>query len=336
MSQASQFDSSPPPPRARYRHRPRRGIQDRIAEYVAHMTPGGIMTSNFMAMCEVAADQDTKSAKCRACKGLGYGKGDPFKIAKWQKELSRPNISPERAELLRERLRDESLCQKCCGTGFRETKVKREAFDATWTTARCERCKGCGEIPNEDLQDVCPRCLGDMCVVPATVKRTGSSKKGRLPPGATAMTDSDGNATPGGVWSSEITDKLPEFDEEQLDELVRTANIAKRVDPAIMAAVAAWEGPDGMKWAPTKWGRLFSLWPLTVAGKKLFEEAAPTSRQRSGFLRRPIDVLAEVRESESRADIPSIRYASLFRQADWQARELAGWMRNKLEAAEAQ
>lgn len=299
------------------------------------MTPGGIVTSNFMAMCEVAADQSTKSAKCRACQGLGFRSGDPFKIAKWQKELGRANLSPQRAEHLRERLHDESQCRKCFGTGYRETKIKREPFDSTWTTARCERCKGSGEVMNEDLQDVCPRCSGDMCVVPATVKRTGSSKKGRLPPGSTAMTDSDMRPTPGGVWSSEIIDKLPEFDETELDELVRTARIARRIDPAIMAAVQAWESADGMKWAPTKWGRRFALWPLTQAGKLIFREAAPNSRQRSGFLRRPIDVIAEVRESESRAEEPSIRYASLFRQADWQARELGAWMRDQLERAEA-
>lgn len=288
-----------------------------------------------MAMCEVAADQATKSAKCRACHGLGYRDGDPFKIAKWQKELARPNVSPQRAESLRERLHDESQCRKCCGTGYRETKVKREAFDSTWTTARCERCKGCGEVPNEDAEDVCPRCLGDMCVVPATVKRTGSSKKGRLPPGSTSMTDSDMRPTPGGVWSSEVIEKLPEFDEEELDELVQTARIAKRIDPAIMSAVQAWEGPDGVKWAPTKWGRIFALWPFTEAGKQVFRDAAPNSRQGSGFLRRPIDVIAEIRESESRAEIQSIRYASLFRQADWQARELANVMRQHLESAEA-
>jgi hypothetical protein len=299
------------------------------------MTPGGIMTSNFMAMCEVAADQSTKSAKCRACRGLGFRDGDPFKIAKWQKELGRPNVSPARAQALRERLHHESQCKKCFGTGYRETNVKREPFDATWTTARCERCKGSGEVFDEDRQDVCPRCSGDMCVVPATVKKTGSSKKGRLPPGATSMTDSDGNGTPGGVWSSEVLDQLPEFDEEQLDELVRAATVARRVSPEIMAAVKVWEGPDGMKWAPTKWGRLFALWPLTSAGKLIFESAAPNSRQRAGFLRRPIDVLAEVREAESRAEVPSMRYATLFRQADWQARELGNWMRSHLEAAEA-
>ena len=301
------------------------------------MTPGGIQTSNFMAMCEVAADQATKSAKCRACKGLGFAKGDPFKIAMWQAELGKSGVSPERRDALRAKLHQESQCRPCRGTGYRTTSAKREPFDPTWTTARCERCKGCGEVMNEDTEDVCPRCLGDMCVVPATVKRTGSSKKGRLPPGATAMTDSDGNLTPGGVWTSEQSDLLAERDvyEEQLDELIRTRAIVKAVDPAILDAVKAWEGPDGMKWAPTKWGRAFALWPLTDAGKRVFREAAENSRQKSGFLRRPIDVIAEVRESESRADVPSIRYASLFRQAHWQALDLANGMRSHLESTEA-
>jgi hypothetical protein len=317
------------------RPRPIRGIQDRISEYAAMMTPGGVEASNFIAMCEVASGDGERSVKCRACSGLGFKKGDALKVEQWERELRKEGTTDARRDALREKLRDESICRPCAGTGFRTAHAKREEHDGTWTTVRCELCRGCGEVRNEEDQDVCPRCQGDMCVVPVTVKRRGSSKKGRLPPGATAMTDSDGNPTPGGIWSSEELEAAPEYDEVRLAENTKTEALIRSLDAETLEALKAWEGPDGAKWAPTKWGRAFALWPMTEAGKRLFDRAARRSRLRSGYLRRPIDVLTEEREAESRAEEPDIERRILLGEADKQARVIADRLRARLEQAEA-
>lgn len=302
------------------RQAPTRSTQDKIARFFALMTPGSVMTSNFIALCEVSSAENVKSVKCRACRGLGFRDGDPHKIAQWQSQLAKPKISMMRADELREKLRAESECKICVGTGYRTKTAGREPPDSIATTVRCGRCRGSGEVMNEDLQDVCPRCQGDMCVVPQTVRSKGSTKKGKMPKGATVTNDD-------AVW-------LPPETAQALPELHETAAVVAKVrrESAELAdAMRLWHGPDGDKWAPTKWGRVFALWCETQAGKLLLAEAGPWVRRG----KTPTDALAAERDAEMRSNTPNLRRRALIGQADKQARRLAHRMREAIENAEA-
>src|SRR6185312_2120368 len=68
---------------------------------------------------------------------------------------------------------DGESCGKCLGSGSASLGIP----DSVWNTISCWRCRGSGEVPDEDAQDVCPVCDGEGCTVPVTVRETGSSKK---------------------------------------------------------------------------------------------------------------------------------------------------------------
>lgn len=299
---------------------------DRIARYLAHMTPGGVITSNFLAMCEVAASEQVRSVPCRACKGLGARDGDAQKIEQWSSQLLKPAISPTRARELREKISHERECKKCRGTGFRERNAGREQADRVWNTVRCGKCLGCGEVVNEDAEDECPRCRGDGCVVPQTVRSTGSSKKGRLPPGATSFTD-----------GAEAAWMPPEpMSEEQAAEFSETEAVLESLDMQHLAAVIEYRGPEGDKWAPHAWGRTFALWPLTSGGKGLAELYLRRSELKgAGHLVRPIDRIVVEREAESRTTTPDMLRRTLISKADREARLLESRMLEAVADAEA-
>lgn len=310
------------------------GIGDRVAYYLKNMAPDRVLTSNFMAMCESL--EDLESVRCRACRGSGARELSDAEIQRRERQIAKTKHPVER-ETIRYNLARESECKKCSGTGHRPaSKHRHEEIDSTWTTVRCERCRGCGEVMNEDLEDVCQRCKGDMCVVPITVRKGGSSKKGRLPPGATAMTDSDGNPSPGGVWSSEQIEgaeiRSVHFDEEQV-QFRGLLDKVRAASPEAATALDAYHGSDGDTFASHKWGRLFALWPHTQAGARLAQDAAAKGIRGSGFLMRKLDLIASERNAEEVAEVPNMRRRALIGRADKQARGMLERARVALDAA---
>lgn len=306
-----------------------RSSADRIASYLAHMTPGGVMTSNFIAMCEVSSSDQVRHVECTRCKGLGAG--DPerwWEVKEWERDLEgleKRGAPPKKIAKLRRKIHDARHCSRCDGTGYIERNATREAADKVWNTVRCGKCRGCGEVVNEDAEDECPRCSGDGCVVPQTVRSTGSSKKGKLPPGATSMTEE--------AWLP----PEPE-DERDTEELVQTSNVLRAVheDDAVSArATQAYYGPEGDRWKLHPWGQAFSLWPLTRGGAALSELFLKRGELRgAGHLVRVMDRIVAEREAESHASTPDMLRRSLISKADREARLLEARMRDAISAAE--
>lgn len=316
----------------RYRNvLPFRKTRAAMERYAAAMTPGGILTSNFMAMCDVAASEAVRSVKCRHCKGIGGRDGDLNKIALWEEQLRKPDITWFRAKEIREKLSRERECRPCRGTGFRERNLKREEADRIFTTVRCGRCLGSGEVMNEDAEDECPRCQGDGCVVPQTVRETGSSKHGLLPPGATNVADGAAAA-----WLPPEPDAEDEASAEQRAETLEVLQEVAAADPEAAEAAVLYQGPYGDKWAAHHWGRTFVLWPMTAGGAAIAELYLKRPELRgAGHLIRPLDRIAAARDEESHAKAPNMMLRTLITKADREARVLEARMLGVLADAEA-
>jgi hypothetical protein len=299
------------------------------------MTPGGIITSNYLAMCEVASSEQIRSVRCKACKGLGAGTEDPWKVKQWIEQLDelerRPKLDTDerrKLEKLRDKIANERQCKRCGGTGYRERSASREAADRVWNTVRCGKCQGSGEIVNEDAEDECPRCGGDGCVVPQTVRSTGSSKKGRLPTGATSFTD-----------GAEAAWMPPEpAEDERVTEYSETEAVllaVEAISPDAMEAVRLYNGPDGDKWAAHSWGRTFALWPLTSGGKGIAQLYLRRGELKgAGHLVLPADRIVAEREAESRTTAPDMLRRTLISRADREARLLESRMLRAIADAE--
>jgi hypothetical protein len=265
------------------------------------------------------------------------------------------NLKKTRAALSRE-----SDCIVCKGVGYTDpTRSDRAtAMHSLFTTVWCATCRGCGEPvgpmvkleanartyrfyplnPTDDSaerQDRCERCDGTAYLVPVTVRSTGSSKGGKAPSrseagGADEASDGtvlrEGEAAPS--WADE--DDLAER-----GRVSRALEAIRRDKPDVAAALEAYYGPEGDKWGPHKWGRMFALWPLTQAGRKLAELGASRSKGGHGWLIAPIDLISNERDTDSRSDVRDPGRRALIGQADKQARELHARMQRAINGTEA-
>jgi hypothetical protein len=299
-------------------------------------------TSNYGSMCEAAAVTRHASVRCRVCSGQGFRVLGAEELEQWRRRLELPALHAkledtkdpaDRAALRtritaeRDKLRAElsaaSTCGPCAGTGRVAPKRadRAVAMDSMWTTVRCGRCRGTGETiyPNDESaerQDVCLRCGGQSYLVPVTARETGSSRHGRPPQRVGG--DDDGDAVSCDVATAS-------WNEDELLELGRVSRVLEHMRAADREAAEAFEsynGPDGDRWGAHHWGRIFALWPHTVAGDKLAREAARRSRMGHGFLLPPLALIASERDAELRGQTSNPRRRALISQADAQARRL--------------
>lgn len=320
-----------------------------VARYLSGSSQPSI-SSNFGAMCEMLSRQVRKhgSVQCRVCDGLGARDLDESELAAREREIEEleDRITAEKDQgrrddlfkeqrSMRERLVGDSTCRACRGTGY-ITEARADmahAMDSMWTTVRCGRCKGCGETfpptdESADEQDICPRCdngksglgerKGEGYIVPVTVKETGSSKKGKAPKTESGGDDLDvmpANDLATATWVDE--DAMAEYGHVSRE----MASLRKR-NPILAGAIESYYGPDGDKWGSHKWGRLFSIWHFTSAGKRLAQEGAGKTSEALVDRIHPLDLIASERDAEVRGDVGNYPRSKLIIQAEKQAREM--------------
>lgn len=297
-----------------HQHRPT-PTNDPILAYLSRTAPG--TQTNYGEMCERAAAARKVSETCPSCGGAGYRELTRGELERRSARIASTKDSFER-QLLREELGTDSDCRVCNGVGYVEREVLRRGFDKFATTAWCGRCRGSGEVRNEDRQDECPRCLeyrergAVVCgyIVPATVKETGCSRSGK-PPQRIGIDDAAGD--PWNAFEAQV---------EAHGRETRRFDAFRRANPTAAAALTILESDEGHRWAATKWGRLFALWPLTSAGKKLIRDGRARSRAGHGFTLRDTEVLASERNAEEATSTPNLRRRAWLAQADREARRL--------------
>jgi len=263
------------------------------------------------------------SVVCGSCSGSGMRALSKRRLDEWRRRIE----ASENALELREQLRRESNCGECGGSGWACVATDAPKDPDWFNSSRCSVCRGSGEVPNEDLQDVCQRCAGEGYEIPITAWPTGSSKGGRQPAGSVSF---DGAEEFGSAGTAFAASKKTAEDEREdaaylaeLERKARAIDLVRERDPAVAEALVAYHGAEGEKWAPTRWGRLFALWPLTVAGGTLVEEFRVSSKLGSGYLMDPCAILASVRIAELESDVPNFRQRALLRDADVEARMLS-------------
>lgn len=291
-----------------------------IAKYLSNSgrTASG---SNYLTMCEVAVKVSHASVQCRACEGYGYRELSTDELTLRANKIARETDTNHLAQL-REQLNRESTCRVCRGVGYITQKRadRAAAMDSMFTTVRCGRCKGCGETlyPNDasaEVGDVCLACGGECSFVPVTVKESGSSKKGKAP----SREPSDGDDDDAGVAVSSWLDEDAAVEQGRVG---REFEALREQDPEVAAAIESYYGLDGDIWGKHKWGRIFSLWQHTAAGKRLAQESAERSHLGHGFLIKPLELIASERDAELRAAEKTSRRRALIARADSEARQL--------------
>lgn len=305
----------------------RSSIEHRLGNYFDRGAPRGSGGSSYGVMCERAALYEHASVECKVCQGSGIRVLSAEEMAYRSATLVRETDPAKRAEIRRQ-LSLDSNCKACRGSGWVTPKRAQKQFDRHAVTTRCWRCRGTAEIFNEELQDVCPRCEGDGYTIPVTVFSVGSSKKGRLPQGSTDASGGDGKATPAPPTTAAgdtLTEAGEWVDEDALREAGRMDRLAatvRRKDPLLADTLAAYLGPAGNTWGPTRWGRIHAVWPLTKPGRILAELSARESVKGHSFLLPADQLLAAEREADARTTVPNFRRRTLIKQADEAARHL--------------
>jgi hypothetical protein len=206
-------------------------------------------------------------------------------------------------------------CQKCQGRKTASLGIP----DSCWNTVSCWRCHGGGEVRDEDAQDVCPVCNGEKYTQPITVRETGCSKKGRLPPGYEPADDTDHGSSSGSV---SVPDDFAVSwnDGDELSQKARGATLLEQLretDHDAAADLDAFYGADGDHYAKvTQWGRGHALWPRTEGGKALLREAAE-----NGGYSKPLAALAAMRAAEAASSVKNIPRQAHMRAAVSESRE---------------
>jgi hypothetical protein len=218
-------------------------------------------------------------------------------------------------------------CQKCQGRRVASLGIP----DSCWNTISCWRCRGSGEVLDEDAQDVCPVCAGEKCTLPITVRSTGCSKKGRLPPGYEPADDVDHGSSAGSVsvpddFQDDADAAEPEGEDDAEDRLLDARlsvalgllEVMRETDPTSLAVLEAYYGPDGDHYAKAdRWGRGHALWPLTAGGKALLAVI-----REHGGTSRPLAALAAMRAAEAETGVKNIAWQSHMRAAVAESREI--------------
>lgn len=307
---------------------------------------------------ELSAEELQKRARRIAEAQLEVAGAD--RIADDYLRSERRKEASDALDRLRKSLSRESDCIVCKGVGYTDpTRSDRgTAMHSLFTTVWCSTCRGCGEPvgpmvkleanartyrfyplnPTDDSaerHDRCERCEGTSYIVPVTVRSTGSSKGGKAPSRSDAGSSEE--ASDGSVYRE--GEAAPSWaDEDALAErgrVSRALEAIRRDTPELAQALEAFYGPEGDKWGPHKWGRIFALWPLTQAGRKLAELGANRSKGGHGWLIEPIDLISNERDTDSRSDVRDPGRRALIGQADKQARDLHARMQRAINGTEA-
>ena len=173
------------------------GVTDRIGYFLARGgTPEGSGGSVFGIMCERAENYAHASVRCRACSKVevnGERVPNPFPGFTPDGRDCRTcggtaYMKPTRADMVWS-----SPCFQCnrkddgskdpdCGACRGLGRIWRGPPDPMWNTVKCTKCRGTGEVLDEDHQDECPRCApwgSRGHTVPLTVRSTGRSVASR-------------------------------------------------------------------------------------------------------------------------------------------------------------
>lgn len=201
----------------------------------------------------------------------------------------------------------ETRCRSCNGTGDAPRKAG-EAHQWCWTCGGqgveapyevelpsggwCPSCRGTGCSPVERRAMRRPRC--QWCrpdVVTVKDERAGTSSRLEI---AAARVPRHCCPNCLGTGEEPLTAKRVQKDDEgggvvandaaltRFAITSRRADKVKDISPALHAALEAFYGDVGHRWARTEFGRMFALYHLTPAGKKLARVAAPTGQRKAG------------------------------------------------------
>jgi len=284
--------------------------QEQLQEYFAHHETSSAQSSNYLEMCRALARVEV-SETCQRCEGTGIRPLSKAQMNIWRRQIAKSD-NPTK---LRDQMIQSTHCPDCNGTAVVLKMSRFVAPDSMFNTVACPVDRGVAQRP-------CPHpdCDGG-CIIPITVREMGSSRSGYLPRTALAFGSSDDFGASGLALGEQIVAK----DNLDLDELAKTGEVVDLVrarDAQAANALARFHGPEGDKWARTKWGRAFSVWDLTSPGRRFAEEAARASKAGSGFLLNPLDRLASVRLAEATTKVPNVRWRAFIKRTDTEAREL--------------
>lgn len=281
------------------------------AAYIGRVVPG--TSSNYGVMCERIAAEGGAAETCRVCEGTGI-RLLASDLGKYIAALRAASMEHKRSEVQR-KFAD---CPACKGSGAVECRTRKRRYDKMFTTVRCGRCRGTGSAYAEDYDDTCPACRefrgrGEMTTgytVPITARATGSSKKGTAPP---RVPEGDGEAS----YMPDLEGQIERYGRQS-----RRYERLRKTHPIAAAALAAFEGEEGSRWAMTKWGRIFALWPLTKPGRKLIQRGREASLEGTAFLLDDMAILANERNADETETHPNPRRRAWIRRADADARKL--------------
>lgn len=253
---------------------------------------------------------------CRACRGSGVGP-------------RAKDFTPGRPDSMFSTV----TCPTCCGRDARQHPLFPTSHRGSSTGEL--RLRGPRRLrdPNDpegvytvesdpkddraaELGDQCPTCRGDdgmgqAFVVPITVR-----------PGVKGSSNIE---DPHGV--DDLPDNFPKNDyPDPIHDPHEPEGFLETVaadDPLLAAAIAAYVGPQGDRWATHTWERRFALFPFTDDGRLLATEARARS-QRGAAYERLLDLCQQEREAETGAELAkgSPRRRSLIARADDAARRL--------------
>lgn len=305
--------------------------------------------SNFEAMTEAAFRERQFSKPCKVCKGVGARDLGKRRLASYERRLKAAGSSVERQNI-RQKLREESHCRACDGTGRREPPDRRNGLQRTWcedcrgtgerfgeecerclglghvclgksawwVTCRCPRCKGARVVVRGGEERRCELCRGKGSTIPLTAFPHGSSKNGFGPDVGAAPTDSR-------TAAGKVLDPVAERDVGILEAF----DGLRARDERLARILAIYRGALGNRWGHGHpYGRAFAVWPETDAGKLLMAEAPERLRREHGA--HPLELLAVIRDREERARVPNMRARRLLTVVDSEARKLVEEARRAL------
>lgn len=309
--------------------------------------------SNYHEMVRRVVTTGRRSKPCGSCRGRCFRTVSQATLDRYEKKISKAT-SPTRREQLREELRDLSLCRTCNGSGLSpatstatlcdackasgrnrdgstckacrgQRVVRLGEYDDFFTTAECSRCRGCGEVLDDELQDVCPLCSGASCTVPATVKEKAGAGGGGL---GGSGEDYQGGSAAGRTIAHDVNDPAHEY---------RSQVRIREADSEALQVLRIFHGAVGDKWGASRWLRIFALWPYTMAGKQILEEARRqslrTELKGAGYLKDEHEFLSELRAAEMASERPNFPLRVRFSEADDQARRILSAANDETQAA---
>ena len=214
------------------------------------------------------------------------------------------NASPSKAAPQFERISSDKLvgveCPVCAGDGW--------LYCGKTSAVECSRCDGKGRLERSIRGAMVPRSGYVRC------------QKCHGVVGGNSLCDFCG-----GHGYSSVHAAFCEHEEEAIayiDDSIQLfveqremLALMSHLDDRLRSYSERYYGPDGDRWARSERGRLFALYDLTRAGKRLLRKSPKAHHQLT-----PTERIAMLAEADKR--IPAPDRTELLSQAYWQAREL--------------